>query len=89
MLKHFFQAMRRSLKPQGSKPVVRLRLKDASYFDADFVQKAIDEYEKKLTVFASGLDNMTALETIAFEVLKDSSYLSRDDIEELMEMEDA
>ena len=67
------ETLRDSLQPQGTKPVVRLHLSGAAYFDKEFVDKCIDQLEAKANAVASGLDGFTPLELLAVAVLKDSS----------------
>jgi len=65
--------MRDALVPQGTKPIVRLSLNAAAYFDYGFVTKCIDTIEKKVPQVAAGLDEFSPLEILAIEVLKDSA----------------
>ena len=67
------QQLRESLKPKGTKPVIRLHM--SGFFNEEFVQKAIDELENNAVLASAGLYEMSPLDQIAFEVLKESAEL--------------
>jgi len=68
--------LRANLVPRGTKPVVRLSLNDASYFDYGFITKCIDTIEKKAPMVAAGLDEFSPLEILATQILIDSADIS-------------
>lgn len=68
------QQLRESLKPKGTNPAV-IRLHMTGFFNEEFVQKAIDELENNAVLASAGLYEMSPLDQIAFEVLKESAEL--------------
>lgn len=72
-----FEQLRTSLVPRGSAPLVRLFMRDAAYFDANFVQKAVAEARSRCTLAASGIDELSVLEQLALQLLCDSAYIKR------------
>ena len=69
------EAMRANLKPQGTKPVVRLFISGAGFFNTDFVTQCIDEIENKTAQVSAGLHTFTPLERLAIEVLANSANI--------------
>jgi hypothetical protein len=69
--------MRESLVPKGTKPVVRLFLKDASFFNYEFITGCIDEINKRSLIVKAELDEFTPLEKLAMHVLFDSAYIAK------------
>jgi hypothetical protein len=67
------EQMRANLVPKGTKPVVRLSLNAAAYFDYDFITKCIDTIEMKAPMVSAGLAEFSPLEILAMELLKDSA----------------
>ena len=67
------ETLRDSLQPRGTKPVVRLHLSGAAYFDKEFVDKCIDELEAQIQLGAIGEGKLSQLEKLAVHVLKDSA----------------
>lgn len=59
--------MKNRLVPEGTLPVVRLSLDNASYFDVDFVRSCIDEL-KSITL----IKPISPLQKLALHVLMDS-----------------
>ena len=72
-----FELLRTSFVPRGSAPLVRLFMRDAAYFDVDFVQKAVAEAKSRCTLAASGVDELSVLEQLALQLLCDSAYIKR------------
>lgn len=69
------EMMRRRLQPQGSEPLVRMHMNSAAYFNVDFIQSVIDELERKLELVAHDLHEMSPMELLAIQLLKDSADL--------------
>lgn len=74
------QQMECMLKPQGSKPVVRLFLKGSSYFDEKFVNACIKELKRLPIITAMG-ENISPLQKLGMIVLADSAYIDINDTE--------
>jgi hypothetical protein len=72
-----FEQLRTSLVPRGSAPLVRLFMRDAACFDADFVQKAVAEAKSRCALAAGGVDELSALEKLALHLLCDSAFIER------------
>ena len=70
-----FDLMRAALLPNGSAPLVRLFMRDASYFDVTYVQRLVDVAQSRVGVAAMGLDELNDLERLGLQVLMDSAYL--------------
>jgi len=71
--------LREALVPKGTAPVVRLFLNDmgGNYFNEDFVQQCINDFETKIFLASTGLYEITALEKLAIHVLLDSAYIDK------------
>lgn len=67
--------MRQTLVPQGTAPLVGLRLRDATYVDKDFVTAALNELERLPVMIAMG-EEVSPLQKIAIMVLQDSAWLN-------------
>jgi hypothetical protein len=67
--------LKQYLKPQGTEPVVRLFLKRSTYINKKFVDKAIEELEKKLFLAGTDIEPVSNLEKIGMIVLYDSAYM--------------
>lgn len=76
-----FEQLEIALQPKGTKPVVRLFLKDmgANYFSHDFVKECIKDMQKKSLLVNSGLYEFSPLERLGMHVLMDSSYIDKKD----------
>jgi hypothetical protein len=61
------------LVPQGTKPVIRLFLNQATYVDKNFVDGAISEFEKHM--FLAGILPVSNLEKLGIMVLCASAYM--------------
>lgn len=68
--------MKAELAPQGTAPLVRLFLREASYFKKEFVDACIKEMET-LPARAAVDSKISALEKLAVRVLVDSAYLNQ------------
>ncbi|ABM97392.1 hypothetical protein [Methylibium petroleiphilum] len=70
-----------ALQPQGTAPIVRLGFlgtaSGGAYYDQAFVQKCVDELEKRCAVAAAGIEELTPLERLAAELLISSAGLQR------------
>lgn len=66
------ETMRKTLVPGGTSPIVRLSLKNSSYFDAEFIRSCIDELERIPVMVAMG-ERVSPLQKLALCVLKDSA----------------
>lgn len=66
--------MREVLRPQGSLPLVGLRLASASYVSDEFIKEVIDEVEKLPWLVELG-NEITPLQRLGLMVLKDSSWI--------------
>lgn len=73
---NFFEQLRIALRPKGTSPIVRLFLRDNSYYKEPYVQECIDELEHKINLVSAGLHEFTNLERLSINVLMDSSYMS-------------
>lgn len=71
------QNMKDALQPGGTSPIVRLFLRDSSYFNKDFIDSCIEELERLPVLITLG-EKMTPLQQLALYVLMDSSYIRRD-----------
>ena len=69
---NLINTMRKVLVPKGSKPVVRLSLRNPAYFDAEFVQKCINRVEHAVNNRLALGEDMSPLEILAYHVLHDS-----------------
>lgn len=65
-----------TLVPGGELPIIRLFLKDSSYFNEDFVKQCINEVEKISMMSVLG-EQVSPLQLLAIQVLKDSAYIER------------
>jgi hypothetical protein len=72
-----FAQMRASLQPRGSQPLVRLAMRDAAFFNVEYVQKAIDAAQSRCALVAQGLDELNELEQLALHLLCDSAGIRR------------
>jgi hypothetical protein len=72
-----FAQMRAALVPRGRAPLVHLRMRDAAFFDHNFVTKAVNEAQARAGMVASGLDELSVLEQLALHLLCDSAGLTR------------
>jgi len=72
-----FEQLRTGLVPRGSAPLVRLFMRDAAYFNVDFVQKAVAEAKSRCALAASGVDELSVLEQLALQLLCDSAYIRK------------
>ena len=68
--------LRNTLVPRGEIPTIKLFLKDCSYFHADFVKQCINEVEKIPVMSVLG-EQISPLQLLAIQVLKDSAYIER------------
>jgi hypothetical protein len=69
------KTLRERLVPLGTKPLVRLHLKSATFVNTELIDDAINELERlPLELMLEG-GEPTALQKIAIMVLKDSAYL--------------
>lgn len=68
------QQMRLRLVPSGTAGIVHLRIENA-FFKSEFITQCINEAEQVVIKVASGLDDASALERLAFAVLADSAYV--------------
>jgi hypothetical protein len=68
------ERMRNNLQPQGTAPVVNLRLNGVAMFNKEFVDKCLDELERMPMRAAVG-DGPTHLEQLAYQLLLDSAYI--------------
>jgi len=67
------EQLRNNLSPQGTEPVVALRL-DNRFINADFISACIDELEKMPIRSVMG-EPPTKLEQLAYMLLCDSAYI--------------
>lgn len=74
----FINIMERTLVPQGTLPLVRLFLKDSSYFSEEFIKSCIQEIERLPMNMALG-EKITPLQKLGMYVLLDSAYIERGD----------
>lgn len=73
--------LRTELKPKGTAHMVGLHLKDASYFDADFVQGCVAELATRCALIGAHMDlPLTHLERLAIHVLLDSAHIDQKDL---------
>ena len=72
---NIIEQLRLRLQPKGTRPLVRLQMKSAAYFEHSFVESAVDELERKVKLVGTGLHEMTPLETLAFHLLIVSAEL--------------
>lgn len=75
------QRLRDNLQPKGTAPVVLLRPIHSSGIEmhVDFVQACIDELEQMRYRIVMG-DGPTNLEKLAYQLLLDSAYIDRQEI---------
>jgi hypothetical protein len=66
--------LRNNLQPQGTAPLVQIRLRSCAMFNKEFVDKCLDELERMPIRSAMG-DGPNNLERLAYEVLMDSAYI--------------
>jgi hypothetical protein len=64
-------ALRNSLQPKGTAPIVCLHLQGARFMNADFISKCLNELE---TAMVLG-NTLNSMERLALEVMLDSAYL--------------
>lgn len=67
--------MHETLRPKGTEPIVRLFLKDSSYYNQEFVTKCIVELEKALSFSAILGEPLSPLQMLASHVLMHSAHL--------------
>ena len=71
--------LKNALSPGGTLPIVRLGFHDgvssAAYYNKTFVDAAIEEMSRRLT--SHSIDEITALERLAIELLLSSAYISK------------
>lgn len=71
--------MREALRPQGTAPVVRLFLRDNTYYDEAYVKEILADLATKLTLIHAGLeDKLSPLEKLGVQVLLDSAYIKQE-----------
>jgi hypothetical protein len=75
MENNMIKELRASLVPKGTLPVVRIFLKDNTYYKQEFVESCINELERKLLLVRAEMEELTPLEKLAIAVLVDSSYI--------------
>tara|TARA_B100001105_G_scaffold140966_2_gene112949 strand:- start:3523 stop:3792 length:270 start_codon:yes stop_codon:yes gene_type:complete len=68
-----FAQLSTTLVPRGTAPLVRLSMRSAAYFDADFVQRAVAEARTRCAQAAAGIDKLSLLEQLAVHLLCDSA----------------
>lgn len=73
--RNLFDRMRADLRPQGTAPLVRLFIRDSSYYDVGFVERAVERARSRASTVAAGLDEFNELEQLGMRVLLDSAYL--------------
>lgn len=72
------QQLRDSLKPRGELDVVALGFPNGSaYFPLEFIQRVIDELDKKSNSVAAGLVEFSELEKLATNLLISSTGLRK------------
>ena len=69
-----FEAFRASLTPKGTSDLVRLSLSGSAFFSHDFVLSVIDELEAKAMMAMTGMDSLSNMDKLVFEVLLESSH---------------
>lgn len=70
-----FGVMKQELVPQGTKPLVRLFLKESAYFDVEFVMSAVNLLQSRVRMISAGVYTLNELEILASHVLIDSAYI--------------
>lgn len=77
--KRLIDAVRQTLRPQGTSNLVRIGFNDGvgghAFFDSATIKAAIDCMERQTTIAQSGLDDLNSLETLAIQLLMSSAYL--------------
>lgn len=72
------EKLRNNLQPRGTSKVVQLHLGNHGVFDGEFIAKCLDELERMPIRNAVG-DLPTNLEKLAYQLLRDSAYITFDD----------
>lgn len=71
--------IREALKPKGTAPVVKLFLRDNTYYDEAYVKKILADLSTRLICIHAGFDDeLTPLEKLAVQVLLDSAYIKQE-----------
>ena len=68
------ERLRNNLQPQGTAPLVQLRLNGVAMFNKEFVDRCLDELER-MPIRAAVGDGPTNLERLAYQLLMDSAYI--------------
>ena len=71
MAENIIKQLRENLKPQGTKPVVRISIE--GFFPEEFITQVIDDLSLKGNMVATGMDEFNAIDKLVFEVLKESA----------------
>ncbi len=73
--------LRAALKPKGTAPLVRLALKDNSYFDESFVKGVLSALSMRLVLINVGMDDpLSPLEQLGLRVLLDSAGIDPENL---------
>lgn len=69
------QAMREAILSAAGPQLIRLEFHRHGIFTREFITQVLDELENKLDYCGAGLDEMTAMDKLCFQLLRDSSQL--------------
>lgn len=75
-MSNIIERLRANLQPQGTAPIVQLRLDSYGMYNSDFISKCIDDLEKMEVRAACG-DTPNNLEKLAYDILLSSAYIER------------